>query len=105
MITELIVRGSRETSFHDYTLVVVERTLTFSTGSYFRNGVEQFKSTTESTINLPSEGYFDVWLTEDGFVVSDGNQEIVNPIDRLAWVTATVEETNVHFVKIVDTLG
>jgi hypothetical protein len=115
MIKELIIEGSKNTTFHNFTVTTNGMNLTISKGSYFTNNVERIKSDTDVTITLDSpmeNTHYEIWLSEIGVQVmsrteSENFDVVEKPIDRLLWFTVFANETDfnnseIHFVKVVE---
>jgi hypothetical protein len=115
LIIDHIVKGSKNTSFHDFKINLDDMNLSISAGSYFRDNTELIKSENGTLINIPVpnvDTYYEVWLTDNGVQViyrtdNEDFDVIDNPIDRLVWFTLPSEETDlnnldIHFLKVVD---
>ena len=115
MIIEHIVKGSKETTLHDFKLYINYLNVIISKGSYFRNKEEKFRIENDITIIIPNTNetiYYEIWITETGIqILSRKDNEdfdvVDKPIDRLIWFELPSNETNlsnvdIHFVKVVE---
>jgi hypothetical protein len=115
LIQEIIVKGSKSTTFHDFTITTNGLNLILSKGHYVLNNVERIKSDIDVTITLDSpteDTHYEVWLSETGLQVlsrtdSENFDVVNNPIDRLLWFTISANETDlnnteINFVKVVE---
>jgi hypothetical protein len=117
VITEHVVKGSKDTSFHDFNISVSGMVLTLSNGSYFRGGQEIFKDVDNTVVTIPTSTdliYYELWITKDNLSIltRKENEEfhydnLVNQIDRICWLTIPANCTDlnsaeIHVVKVVE---
>lgn len=115
MIIENIVKGSKNTSFHDFEIGVSGMDLTVSKGSYFQAEQEKIKSDNDVVIPIssPTETtHFEMWITETGIQIltrtdSENFAIVDNPIDRLAWFTVPTNTVDlngvdIHIIKVAE---
>lgn len=115
MIIEHIVKGSKETSSHSFSVSVNGMNLIVTKGSYFLNNTEKIKSDNDVSITIDSpteDTHYELWLSETGLQVlsrtdSENFDTVENSIDRLAWFTISANETDlnnteINFVKVVE---
>jgi hypothetical protein len=117
MVIEHIVKGSKNTSLHNFILNINGMNINISNGSYFRAGKELFKSNNGATVTIPSLNelnHYEIWLTKDGISILTRTEnedfafeQLVNQIDRISWFSVPPNCTNlntidIHFVKVVE---
>jgi hypothetical protein len=117
LIKEQTIKGSKDTSFHDFQLNVSGLVLTLSNGSYFRAGQEIFKDNEITVVNIPVSAnliYYELWITNDGLCVLTRKEnedfpyeQMTNQIDRLCWfyIPANCMDLNavdINFIKVVE---
>lgn len=117
MIKEQIIKGSKNTSFHDFQLSITGLNLILTNGSYFRGGQELFKDIESTVVTIPSSVdsiYYELWITDNGLSVLSRKEneefsynQLTNQIDRLCWfnVPANCTDLNtvdINFVKVVE---
>lgn len=111
MITEHIVHGSNETTFHDFSISTEGMTIIVSPGEYYRADSLAFSKNVPTTFEIPAENKnYQICITENGIVLFSYTDEIgyvIVPglIDTLAWFKLNGEtdlaNVEIHFVKLV----
>lgn len=110
MIVERIVKGSINTSLHNFEFKTENMNLIISDGSYYQAGMKRYSKDDETVITIPQKNesvYYEIWLRESGFLLVEGFGAVEKPIDRLGWLTVHSDTTNlsevdIYFVKVVD---
>jgi hypothetical protein len=97
------VIGSKETTWHDFQVEVEALAITISNGSYYRNNELLYESTENTTLTIATAGYYEIWLTTNGFKLLTDITNIENPIDRIAWITATA--TDILEIDVIKMIG
>ena len=108
MINEVVVQGSKDTTFHDFSMLQVGMEIYISTGSYHQNGIEQVVNEDEISIefDLPTEDtWYEIWLCYDKIsiltkVSGDEFGEMINQIDKIAWFMIPANATTLDGVEI-----
>ncbi len=112
MINEVTVQGSKDTTFHDFTISQEGMDISFSVGSYYRGGRELAKEfdITTITIDTPAEDVqLEIWLGADSagvaeFMLCEAGSDLsaltYPTIDRLAWFTLPAGTTSLDVVEI-----
>lgn len=108
MINEIIVQGSSDTSFHNFSITQSVMDISISQGSYHQNGVEQVSNTDDISITFDTptqDTDYEIWLCTDKIailhkVVGDEFGELTNQIDKLAWFTIPSGTTDLDSVEI-----
>jgi hypothetical protein len=108
MIKTHNVIGSKETTFHDFTIESSGMDITISKGNYTQANVDRFKTDAGATVALPTplaDTHYELWLNDAGLNVlnrTDGQEfgAVSNPIDRLAWFTVPANVISLDDVEI-----
>jgi hypothetical protein len=102
VVVEHYVLGEKETTWHDFQITVAGLAVTVSSGSYYRNNELLYESIENTTLTIATAGYYEIWLTTNGFELLFDITNIQNPIDRLAWINAgSTEVTEIDVIKII----
>jgi hypothetical protein len=117
LIIEHTIKGSKDTSFHDFQISVLGMVLTLSNGSYFRGGQEVFKDIENTTVTIPSSTdliYYEFWITTDGLCILTRKEnedfpyeQLTNQIDRICWFSVPANCTDLstidfNIIKVVE---
>lgn len=114
MVIYHTVKGSKETSWHNFDITVENMSVSISSGSYFRAGEEIIISESGATIAIPvssEETKYEVWLTQNGIQVNYENStssfaEVMEPVDLMCWFKVDANQTDlalseIHVRKVV----
>lgn len=120
MINEITVIGTKETSFHNFSIVQENMDISISPGVYWRGGAELASSVDSATITIDSpteDVQLEVWLcSSDGEAIiellpsGENLAELsATPIDRIAWFTVpagmtTLDGVEINVIRMVDTI-
>lgn len=110
MINNRIVKGSKNTTLHDFEMRTEGMNLIVSKGTYYQGGNVVYSSDEEVVFSVPVKSEntnFILWLTISGFVLNEGYDVVDDLIDRLGWFkvepnTSNLDAVEINFVKVVE---
>lgn len=110
MINEIIINGSKETTFFDFTFTASGMNIAVSPGTYYKNGQTVFTDVNGGTITIPTTANmnYDICLLETGisvvqYALGDDPTSYYDSnsiIDMLAWLTVPENTTTLDNVQI-----
>lgn len=104
MIEIMNLAGTKESSWHDFSLVVNGNTLTVTPGEYWQRGQRLYQSTEEKTFEIPlSDGKaYELYILENGIFLFDELVTLETPLMLMAWFTNTgaLEDVPITFLRL-----
>ena len=108
MIVENVVKGSLETTLHNFTFASEGMNLILSAGSCVQKMAIKLTEheTTIIPLEVPDEDtHYEVWLTDSGLCILNWTDstlfgEVVEPIDKIAWFTLPAGALSLDNVEI-----
>lgn len=110
MINEAIVKGSKETTLHTFSVSQKGMDIIITPGAYYRGGKKFFESREGGVISIPLTDEpleYEIWLGKEGiYVYSHIVGESYEPknlddlYDRLCWFNLSESDTSLDDVEI-----